>query len=250
MRFTVITVCYNAKQDIEKTIKSVFGQTFVEFQYILKDGQSTDGTLELVRKTVGQDSRVIVESCKDNGIYDAMNQALQQAEGEYVFFLNAGDVFHDADVLRRVSEFVDEKGGDIVYGDIILKEADKSRIKKYRVAYRHSFPYLIGGCICHQAMFAKREMFTDKQFDTKYRVCADRDWQLYYLKKNASFKPMNSIVSVVLADGFSMQNLVTFEKETKACLKKYFAKNAWIYESILKVKKYPIVCRLIGKHRK
>lgn len=241
MKFTIVTVCYNAQKDIEKTIESVLGQTYPDFQYIIKDGQSTDGTLELARNAVGSDPRVIVESCKDNGIYDAMNQALQQTEGEYVFFLNAGDVFHDVDVLGRVSEFVDESGGDIVYGDIVLKEADKSRRKKYRGLYRCRLPYLIGGCICHQAMFAKRELFVEKQFDVEYRICADRDWQLYYLKKRVYFKSLGCVVADVLVDGFSRQNIELFEKEVEKCLKNHYSIGVHLYQCIRKCKTYIFV---------
>lgn len=250
MKFTIVTVCYNAQKDIEKTVDSVLGQTYMDFQYIIKDGQSTDGTLERVRKAVGQDSRVIVDSCKDDGIYDAMNQALKRTDGEYVFFLNAGDVFHDIDVLARVDEYIDENGGDIVYGDIVLKEADKSWRKNYRGLYRRSLPYIIGGCICHQAIFAKRELFVEKQFDVEYRICADRDWQLYYLKKDVSFNPMNIVVSDVLVDGFSMRNVDIFEAETKVCLEKYFVKDVWIYERIQRGKQSRVVRWLIDRIKK
>lgn len=249
MKFTIITVCYNAQNDIEKTMKSVLGQTYKDFQYIIKDGNSTDFTMQVIQKTVKQDPRVMIMSGKDAGIYDAMNIALEEAEGEYIFFLNAGDVFHDADVLKQIAFFTNEHKLDVVYGDIILKNNLRSWKKKYGRAYRHGFIYLLGVCICHQAMFAKSDLFENKLFDTKYKVCADREWQLYYLKKRASFKPVNFIISDVLVDGFSLRNVELLEKETEECLKRHYPKRAWIYICLNKCKKNVFVKKILDAIR-
>lgn len=249
MKFTIITVCYNAQADISKTIESVQKQTYTDFQYIIKDGQSTDQTLQIARELTAQDARVVIESGKDGGIYDAMNQAAQMAEGEYLFFLNAGDCFHDTEVLAQIADQIDKEKADIIYGDIFFQKKDSSWVKKYRNAYRHKWIYLLGDCICHQAMFAKKELFDEKLFDTKYRICADRDWQLYYLKKGASFKPVELTVADVLVDGFSLQNVEVFEREAGECLEKHYPKNAWIYVMLNKVKKNGMTQKLLNAIR-
>ena len=249
MKFTIITVCYNAQTDISKTIQSVLGQTYADFQYIIKDGQSTDDTLQIVQALAGRDERVVIESSKDNGIYDAMNQAIQMAEGEYLFFLNAGDCFHSMDVLAKIGRQLDIEKRDILYGDIVCVSENHSYVNKYRNIYRYRWIYLLGACICHQAMFAKKELFDEKLFDTKYRICADRDWQLYYLKKGASFKTVKFTVADVLVDGFSLQNVEVFEREAGECLKKHYPKSAWIYVMLNKVKKNGMTQKLLNAIR-
>lgn len=236
MKFTIITVCYNAQNDIKKTIESVLRQTYTEFQYIIKDGKSTDSTLQITTEMAGQDARVIIDSSKDMGIYDAMNQAVQMAEGEYVFFLNAGDSFHNPNVLERMSLLIEKVKADVLYGDILFQKKDDSRIKKYRDLYHHKWIYLLGDCICHQAMFAKKELFEEKLFDTEYRICADRDWQMYYLKKGAFFKPVEFVVADVPVDGFSLQNVDVFKRETLSCIRQHYPSQTWIYKWILNIK--------------
>lgn len=247
MKFTIITVCYNAQNDIEKTIESVLGQTYEDFQYIIKDGQSTDCTLEQVKKNIGEDPRIIVKSCKDSGIYDAMNQALQQTEGEYVFFLNAGDIFHDLDVLKNVSDFIDEHSADVVYGNIVLKEKERSRIKRYGNLYQHKWMYLLGDCICHQAIFARRELFTKRVFNTKYKICADREWQMFYMKERKVFLPSEVIISDVLVEGFSLRNVELLETEAEECLQQHFSHMAWIYKCFRRCKRMPIARWILRK---
>jgi len=248
MKFTIITVCYNAQNDIKRTIESVLEQTYAEFQYIVKDGQSTDNTLQIAKGMAEDDARVLIESGKDGGIYDAMNQAVQMAEGEYVFFLNAGDTFHASNVLEQISGQIEGENADVLYGDILFQKKDGSWVKKYRNIYRHKWIYLLGDCICHQAMFAKKELFEERKFDTNYKICADREWQLYYLKRRASFVSTQIIISDVLVDGFSMQNVEMFEKEAEACLEQYFAKLVWIYRTLKKCTRNSSVRWLMKKY--
>lgn len=249
MKFTIITVCYNAQKDIEKTIASVLGQTYGDFQYIIKDGKSEDNTFEIAKTLAKDDERVELVSCSDGGIYDAMNQALRMSKGEYVFFLNAGDVFNNSNVLSKISAFINNEMADIVYGDVILEKSAIRQRKRYGKNYQHRFPYLLGGCICHQAVFAKRELFEKKLFDTNYRICADRDWQLYYLGKKASFLATSITISDVPIDGFSMQNVEVFEKEAEECIKKYYPREAWMYMYLCKCKRNKLVQKLINVTR-
>lgn len=247
MKFTIITVCYNAQQHIKGTIESVLNQTYTDFQYIIKDGQSLDNTLQIANQLVKDDKRVVVESSSDTGIYDAMNQALLLAEGEYVFFLNAGDVFHDSRVLENTFATSLKINADVLYGDIILKKSTSRKLKKYRNLYRHNLIYLLGDCICHQAMFAKRELFREKEFDTKYMICADRDWQIAFLKAKKKFFPMRFIVADILVDGFSLQNIELFEKEVEECLTRNYSDWSWPYWCVKRFKKHPLVKWMVNR---
>ncbi|MBQ4405981.1 MAG: glycosyltransferase [Bacteroidales bacterium] len=114
-KITIVTVCYNAASEIEKTIQSVVNQTYPEIEYIIVDGQSTDGTMDIVSKY--RDKIAIVVSEPDRGIYDAMNKGIKIATGEWINFMNAGDVFCDNNVLECI--FSQEYGENIsfIYSD-------------------------------------------------------------------------------------------------------------------------------------
>ena len=112
---TVITVCYNAVSLIEKTIRSVLAQQYEHIEYVVVDGSSTDGTIEIIRKYEAHISHWITE--QDEGIYDAMNKGVAMATGEWCIFLNAGDTFAADDVLNRVFQVPRE--ADVIYGDVV-----------------------------------------------------------------------------------------------------------------------------------
>ncbi len=245
IRFTIITVCLNAEEYIESTIRSVLTQKSGDYEYIIKDGGSRDKTPEIVNRLTGGMEKVRVISQRDSSIYDAMNQALSQVKGEYVFFLNAGDCFFNEEVLEKTDEFLKKHAADVVYGNILSVEGKKKQLRKYGRVSGKKIYFLIGGCICHQAMFARAGLFKDRQFQTGYQVCADREWQLYQLGKKASFAPMDFTVASVLVEGFSKNNVKRLETETRECLVKYCPKNIWIYDGIMKLKKSRAVLWLI-----
>ena len=120
IKFSIIVVCLNAGERLGITVNSILGQSFGDYEIIVKDGLSSDGSVECLPA----DGRIRVFCERDRGIYDAMNQALCRVRGEYVYFLNSGDMFYDGDVLLRVKERMEEreKKGDgkkyIFYGDI------------------------------------------------------------------------------------------------------------------------------------
>lgn len=240
-KFTIITVCYNAENCIKETIESLINQTCNDYEYIVKDGVSTDRTLEIAHALLDGRDNVQIVSCPDKGIYDAMNQAVELVTGEYVYFLNAGDCFADKEVLNKAKKMVFKNDGDIIYGNIIQVSNKTKRIYKYGEMCKSKLYFSVGACICHQAMFAKRELFEDKIFDITYKVCADREWQLYQMDKKIKMVPMNFEVASVLMDGFSSRHIEDFEKEILRCLKVYCAKTSWIYKLILGIKKNGIV---------
>lgn len=239
-KFTIITVCYNAEKYITNTIKSLLQQKFLDYEYIIKDGGSSDRTMEYIYMLTSSMKNVHIISEKDNGIYDAMNIAINMANGDYVYFLNAGDCFIDNAILEKTAKFIGKKNFDVVYGNVALINQSNYCIKKYGKIYSRKIFYLSGDCICHQAMFAKRALFERKQFDIKYKVCADKEWQLYFLSQNVEFVPMYFEIAEVLIDGFSKDHRSDFEKETCECLEKYCKPNQWIYQLILKLKKNKI----------
>ena len=215
----------------------MLSQSFHDYEYIVKDGKSTDDTMNLVYSLVGEDEQTQIVSCEDQGIYDAMNIAADMARGEYLFFLNAGDCFSDTEVLKNMNEYLQKSLADIAYGNVILLDKDIKIIKRYHpFSGRRGF-FLTGDCICHQAIFAKRNLFTNKKFDVQYKVCADKEWELFHIVSKANMGYVDFEISVVPMDGYAREHVKELELETVSILKKYCKRTAWVYTFILLVKR-------------
>ena len=236
-KFTIITVCYNAEEYIEETINSLLQQQFKDYEYIIKDGMSTDTTMNKVICMTEGDSRVRVLSTRDRGIYDAMNQAVKMALGEYIFFLNAGDYFCNSMILSEVDNYLRTTKADVVYGNIFQLDAGSKKLRKYGSICSKRLYFLTGDCICHQAMFARKELFNDRKFDLNYKVCADKEWQLYQIIRGKKFCPMSFPVAIVRTDGFSKDHIKEFEEESERCLNQHLHRYIGIYKLTAFLKK-------------
>lgn len=246
-KFTIITVCYNAEKYIEDTINSVLSQTYGSFEYIIKDGQSGDGTMDIVHRLTDSDNRVMIIQGKDRGIYDAMNIAVLQASGEYILFLNAGDAFVNDLVLSKTAEYMTAQTADIYYGDVIEISNKRKSLRVYTEKNSKMWYYSLGACLCHQGMFCKKELFQRKLFDLDYIVCADRDWQMWHIKNGAATRAMKFSIAEVLTDGFSGNHIADLERETKLCVKLYCGKWYYVYIMIQLIKKNAFFHKIIQK---
>ncbi len=184
---SVITVCWNAQETIEDTIQSVITQSYHHIEYIVIDGDSSDGTLSIIRRYGERIAKVVSEP--DHGLYDAMNKGLRLATGDYVCFLNAGDCFHEDDTLQQMMHRLYEEGKDtlpdVIYGETELVDSEGHFVRMRRLStpeqlnwksFRH------GMVVCHQAFLAKRELAP--QYDTRYRFSADFDWCIRVMKQS------------------------------------------------------------------
>lgn len=173
MKFSIITVCMNCVNVLEKTILSVLSQKDVEMEYIIIDGNSSDGTKAIIEKYETQLGYWISES--DNGIFEAMNKGIKKASGDVIAFLNAGDYYVD-NVLSEVQEYFSDESIEIVGGSIRFRgDCDFSTI----IASDYSLSRMPLHMIPHQALFAKKSVF-DRigMFDTNYRLASDYNWLL------------------------------------------------------------------------
>jgi glycosyltransferase involved in cell wall biosynthesis len=187
MKLSVITINFNNRQGLEKTFKSVFAQSFCDFEYLVIDGGSTDGSVEVItnyekRITKGElpDRTFRWVSEPDNGIYHAMNKAIAKSRGEYCYFLNSGDALAADDVLAKI--FADGCTESFICGNYIL---DQKGILEYNSPYKYrdwrfSLYDIYSGFLAHQAFFIKREMF-DKYslYDESLRIMSD--WKLFFI---------------------------------------------------------------------
>src|SRR6478736_7508169 len=175
MRFSIITVCWNSEKILPRAMASLSVQRFKDYEWIVVDGASTDGTLSIVRSFSSAPLSVISEP--DQGIYDAMNKGGAEARGDYIFFLNSDDMLHDENVLEDVSRWLEmNPGTDFLYGNVVHVKADGSWLRHFEHITRHN---IIEDGICHQAVFAARMLFTTiGAFDLRFRINADYDWIL------------------------------------------------------------------------
>lgn len=176
MKISVIVVTLNSGKALTDTIDNITRQTYSDYEILIKDGGSSDGSIDIIRNR--NYSRVRIVESKDTGIYDAMNQAVGCAEGDYVIFINAGDTFYDENVLAKMAERVSKNEMTIAYGDTFF-ELSNSLSKA---------PSIITGSVCyrnipcHQAIFYSKDIFKERQFDTDFRIRADYEhflWAFY-----------------------------------------------------------------------
>lgn len=161
---SVITVVYNDVLNIEKTILSVLNQSYNEFEYIIIDGGSTDGTTEVIRKYESKLKVFISEP--DNGIYDAMNKGVNYVTGAFLCFMNSGDIFYDFDVFKKFT--LSSKFGDVNYGKTKMIIKDKLIDSKTNMKYINKhMPF------CHQSVFVKTDLVKKFEFESKYKYSAD-----------------------------------------------------------------------------
>lgn len=244
-RFSILIVCLNPGNKLKSTLESIKGQTFGDYEVIIKDGLSSDGSLDAVKEAAKFPFLRIIEK-KDAGIYDAMNQAVQASRGRYIYFLNCGDVFRHTDVLAQMDRLIagnPSKMG-IYYGNIY------ERVTGQIVA---SNPVMDAfGCYrnvpCHQACFYDRKLLVAHPFETKYRVRADYEQFLWcFFTKELPEKVSFIYGDILIADyeggGFSEteKNRRVSAAEHKEIVKKYMsAGQVWKYRIAMWVTLAPL----------
>ena len=230
---SIITVCYNAEQDLKKTIESVRNQTYKNIDYVIVDGASKDGSVEVIKQNNDVVSRWISE--KDGGLYYAMNKGLDLACGDYVLFLNAGDVFFEDTTLEKMLA-CSQTSQDIYYGDTMILSSDGVALGRRRLALpkrltAKSFRW--GMTVCHQSVLIKKELCS--YYDTTYRITADYDWVLSAIEKADESKICNTglFVSKFQQGGISSKNIKKANWERFIIMKKHYGLIPTVWYNIL-----------------
>ena len=183
-KISIITVVYNNKDFIEEAIKSVLSQDYGNLEYIIIDGGSTDGTLDIIGKYSNQISIVISE--KDNGLYDAMNKAYKLVSGDIVGILNSDDLFFSKkSVSKVVSAFETFSNADIVYGDLIyVKREDVSFTVRHWISGDYYNNYFHDGFTpAHPSVYVRSHVIEKHKYDLSFKLTADYDWLLRIFDK-------------------------------------------------------------------
>ncbi len=207
---SIITVTYNAVDFIEETIKSVINQTYKNIEFIVIDGGSVDGTLDIIKKYENQISYWISEP--DKGIYDAMNKGINYAHGEWLNFLNAGDSFVDSSVLEKIFVSGDDVA-TLIYGDIItIEENDGEKKPHYAIMLENDKSIRTGMNVCHQAIFYHKSII--ELYDTDLRLKSE--WKhLIQITRSPSFEPkkLNFPIVYYRKGGLGAKQLKLNQKE-------------------------------------
>lgn len=223
MRVTVATVCFNSEDTIEQTIKSVLAQTYSEIEYIIVDGASTDATLDIIGKYT-DDDRIRLISEPDNGLYDAMNKAVDNSTGDYIIYMNSGDIFATNDAIKEISAHLDGTN-ELVYGNVIRIKSEgkiRERYEGFMVPLRL---LLMGRMMCHQSIFTRYDIMKQYRFNTEYTITADYDFLMRMVHDKRILKYVNTDISIVdNVNGISSDssNMQTMRQQDDRSLRKNF----------------------------
>jgi glycosyltransferase involved in cell wall biosynthesis len=224
MKLSIVTINYNNKEGLEKTIESVTNQKSddnYEFEYIVIDGLSSDGSCELIKEN-SVITKYKIE--KDNGIADAFNKGIELANGEYLYFLNSGDVFFDDESLQYILSTLSENT-DIFIGKVAVVDENGEKVSEsankiflQKQLYRNYLP--------HQGMIIKKAMFEKYGvYDIEYRLGMDYEWSLRFFRDDVVLKQFEKFIAKMLSGGVSMTNYVGTLKAFHEARKKHNASN-------------------------
>ena len=200
-KLSIVTVCYNAVDLIEKTIQSIINQTYKNVEYIVIDGASTDGTVKLVEKYLDEIDCFVTES--DDGIYDAMNKGIKVAKGEWINFMNAGDVFYNNRVLELVASEINPDCG-VIFGDMAILKNDVLYREKARPFYNNPKLHHYMG-FNHQCTFVRLDLAKNNCFNLKYKLAADYNMIIELFRKGVEFQQLDIVIAKYLDSGISVK---------------------------------------------
>jgi glycosyltransferase involved in cell wall biosynthesis len=194
---SAITVCYNAEEIIEKTLKSITTQNCNDIEYIVIDGKSTDKTCDIIERYKNQISQFISE--KDTGIYNTMNKGVKVAQGEWIIFINAGDTFAEICTLNKVIPYLSTPDYDIVYGDVLRKDRKRNLISKKASAPINMHRMFF----CHQSSFCRKKLLIENPFDEKYKLSSDFKFIKISFLRGCRFKQVDFPIAIFDLTGVS-----------------------------------------------
>ena len=223
---SIITINYNNFEGLKKTAESVINQTWKEFEFIVIDGGSTDGSVAFIESQSKYIDYWVSEP--DNGIYNAMNKGVKAATGEYLLFLNSGDNLNDLKALEENHIHLEEK--DIIYFDINVIGDGVFFVKKCPAIM--TFSYLYHETLPHQSTFIRKSLFEKMgYYDESIKIVSD--WKFFIIaliKHNATYKHIDAVFSTFYLDGISF--LEDYSNDRKQVLNEYFSEYVSDYDEL------------------
>jgi len=251
MIISIITVCYNSVDELPATIQNILTQSSKQFEYIIVDGASKDGTLEVIEQTElaiqnGEYLDVKPNQFKwisqpDKGLYDAMNKALELATGDFVWFINAGDKLFDSRSVQTVQDaYLSKPSCDVLYSQaLVIDENDQIIGERHkRAPIEMNFRSLLNGLVVsHQAIVVKRSLAP--QYNLKYRISADYDWVCRILRRSQLNVYIPGNIALFQTGGLSSQKRSQSWCERYSIMRVHFGWFKTIMAHILIILKYP-----------
>ncbi len=227
-KVSIITIVYNAVDTLQKTIDSIASQTYSNIEYLIVDGGSGDGTLDVIKSNSKSISKWISEP--DEGLYDAMNKGIDLATGDYLWFINSGDEIYEPTTLTKL--FKSNPAADIYYGDTVMIDASGNVIGDRRLQPPTSLSwkdFRNGMLVSHQSILISTRIA--EAYNTKYQFSADFEWCLAALKEAKSVVNTQLTLSRFLDGGLTKQNIVPGLKERFDIMRRYFglASTLWFH---------------------
>lgn len=223
MKITVATVCYNSADTIEETMQSVLNQTYKDIEYIIVDGASKDDTMSKVRSYEKEHGMVVISE-PDKGLYDAMNKAADMATGDYILYMNSGDIFADNTAVEQMVPFLEDRP-ELAYGNVIRSKKQGEILETYRGKNVEMKLVLMGRMMCHQSIFTRTDIMRKYRFNLDFSITADYDFIVRMLHDKQRFKYVDVTVSKVDSiEGISssVANMDKMRQQDDASLKTNF----------------------------
>ena len=218
IKVSIITVVFNGEDFLEQTIQSVLSQSYKNIEYIIIDGESTDKTIEIVKKY--EDRIAYWTSEKDRGIYDAMNKGILKATGELVGIINSDDFYSENTSVENIVKAYQNNGKpDILYGNMKFFNPDTNQFK---IIYPSTSTLKTDMTLNHPTCFLKGELYKCKLFDINFKICADYDLILFFYTSGKKLLYIDKMITTMRIGGAS-DNFKLSTKEVFMVQKKYFS---------------------------
>jgi len=249
MKISIVTATYNSKKTVKETINSILSQSYDDWELIIQDGGSTDGTIELIKKSFS-DKRINIFQSSDEGIYDAMNKGWKNSTGDVIGILNSDDIFYDDSVLKDIADTF-KSNIQICYGNILMTDSENlNKIKRKWISKEYQKGLmLLGWMPPHPSFYCTRNIFTQVNgFNTSYKGGSDYDFMLKALENdlNKSFF-LNKYFVKMRYGGESTKSIKNIIKFNLECLfsrnnykkrYKYLLDLAFFYKPFIKIKQF------------
>jgi glycosyltransferase involved in cell wall biosynthesis len=226
---SVITVVFNGVETLDRTIKSVISQTYPFLEYIVVDGGSTDGTLDIIECYSKKIHHFVCEP--DKGLYDAMNKGMKMATGQFFWFINSGDEIAGSHILEMALR--PDSSADFIYGDTMIVDAQGNEIGLRRLSPPPSLTWKdlrMGMLVSHQSVIVSRDVASPYNLD--YRFSADFEWVMNALRRSKKIVHANLILSHFLEGGLTQKNIIPGLKERFHIMKSHFGLAATLWYHI------------------
>ena len=237
IKFTIVTCTFNAEHELQRTLDSVFHQSYADVEHLILDGLSRDRSVEMAQtyKQRSDEARtgheVVVCSERDSGLYDAMNKGIARAAGDYIVFLNAGDTFPSEATLEHIAHSIGDGEAlpGVIYGDTDIVN-DEGRFLRHRrlqppakLTWRS---FRNGMLVCHQAFYALTTLAKDNPYNLNYRFSADVDWCIRVMKeaerRHLTLKNVDEVVVNYLDGGMTEKNHRASLRERFSVMRRHY----------------------------